>query len=281
MDDWPFDQLINANVQSDDESADVRVHPTAVVSPKATLGDAVRVGCYSVIGPDVRLDAGVRVASHVLIGGRTTIGEGSRIFPFASVGASPQDLKYRGEPTELTIGRRNTIREYVNIAAGGAAGGGQTAIGDTNLIMAFSHIAHDCQVGSNCVLANAVQLAGHVTVEDSATISGGVGVHQFARIGRLSLIAANSAVLQDVPPFSLVLGAPARIKGLNSVGLRRNGYQKADILRLKEAFRTLFDRTRRLQDRLAALDGEKDQTVRQLVEFVRNSARGICGLADR
>ena len=264
-----------------DDSPEVRLHPTAVVSPRAELGPGVRVGCYAVIGPDVRLGPRVSVGSHATIGGRTTIGEGSRVFPFASVGVTPQDLKYKGEATELTIGRENTIREYANIATGTASGAGVTRIGDGNLIMAYSHVAHDCQVGSRCVLANAVQLAGHVIIEDLAAISGGVGIHQFARIGALSLTAANSAVLQDVPPFSLVVGAPARIKGLNAVGLRRNGFEKMDILRLKEAFRTLFDRSRRLQDRLTALEGQPDQAVQQLIHFVRSSTRGICGLADR
>lgn len=280
MDDWPFYQLNNANVEMD-FSPEVRVHPTAVVNPHAELGPGVIIGCYAVIGPGVRLGARVCVGSHATVSGRTTIGEGSRIFSFASVGVTPQDLKYRGETTELIIGRENTIREYANIAIGTASGGGITRIGDGNLIMAYSHIAHDCQVGSRCVLANAVQLAGHVIIEDLAAISGGVGIHQFARIGALSLTAANSAVLQDVPPFSLVVGAPARIKGLNAVGLRRNGFQKMEILRLKEAFRTLFDRSRRLQDRLRALEGEQDQWIQQLVGFVRSSARGICGLADR
>ncbi len=276
MEDWPPDYPRNANIEREDP-ATTGIHPSAIVSPKAELAPSVRIDAYSWIGPDVHLADGVHVGPHAIVTGRTTIGAGTRIFPFATVGVTPQDLKYRGEKTELVIGARNTIREYVNISVGTQHGGGQTRVGDDNVIMAYTHIAHDCVLGSGCLLTNVVQLAGHVVVEDLAVLSGGVGIHQFVRIGRLAMVAANSAVLQDVPPFALAIGSPARVKSLNSTGLSRNGFQQADIIQLKKAYRVLFDVSRRLQDRLTILAEDCHPAVQHLVTFVRSSERGICG----
>ena len=276
MKDWPSDYPRNANIAREDP-ATTGIHPSAIVSPKAELESGVRIDAYSLIGPDVHLADGVHIGPHAIVTGRTTIGAGTRIFPFATVGVSPQDLKYRGEKTELVIGARNTIREYVNISVGTGHGGGQTRIGDDNVIMAYTHIAHDCVLGSGCLLTNVVQLAGHVVVEDLAVLSGGVGIHQFVRIGTLAMVAANSAVLQDVPPFALVIGSPARVKSLNSTGLSRNGFQQADIIQLKKAYRVLFDVSRRFQDRLTIIAEDSHPAVQHLVAFIRSSERGICG----
>jgi len=276
MEDWPLDYPRNANIEPE-TLVNAGIHPTATVSPKAQLEAGVRIDAYSSIGPEVRLATGVHVGTHAVVTGRTTVGPGTRIFPFATVGVTPQDLKYHGEKTELVIGARNTIREYANISVGTEQGGGQTRLGDENMIMAYTHIAHDCVLGSGCVLTNMVQLAGHVVVEDLALLSGGVGVHQFVRIGRLAMVAANSAVLQDVPPFALAIGSPARVKSLNSTGLSRHGFQQADIIQLKKAYRILFDVSRRFQDRLIAIAEDSHPAVQHLVDFVRSSERGICG----
>ncbi len=276
MKDWPSDYPRNANIEREDP-ATTGIHASAIVSPRAELEPGVRIDAYSLIGPDVHLADGVHIGPHAIVTGRTTIGTGTRIFPFATVGVSPQDLKYRGEKTELVIGARNTIREYVNISVGTGHGGGQTRIGDDNVIMAYTHIAHDCVLGSGCLLTNVVQLAGHVVVEDLAVLSGGVGIHQFVRIGTLAMVAANSAVLQDVPPFALVIGSPARVKSLNSTGLSRNGFQQADIIQLKKAYRVLFDVSRRFQDRLTIIAEDSHPAVQHLVAFIRSSERGICG----
>ncbi len=276
MKDWPSDYPRNANIEREDP-ATTGIHPSAIVSPRAELEPGVRIDAYSLIGPDVHLADGVHIGPHAIVTGRTTIGTGTRIFPFATVGVSPQDLKYRGEKTELVIGARNTIREYVNISVGTGHGGGQTRIGDDNVIMAYTHIAHDCVLGSGCLLTNVVQLAGHVVVEDLAVLSGGVGIHQFVRIGTLAMVAAHSAVLQDVPPFALVIGSPARVKSLNSTGLSRNGFQQADIIQLKKAYRVLFDVSRRFQDRLTIIAEDSHPAVQHLVAFIRSSERGICG----
>ena len=279
MEDWPPDYPVNANIERESPTT-AGIHPTAIVNPKAQIDTSVRIDAYSTIGPHVRLATHVHVGPYAIVTGRTTIGPGTRIFPFATVGVSPQDLKYRGEETELVVGARNSIREYVNISVGTEQGGGKTRIGDDNLIMAYAHIAHDCAIGSGCVLTNVVQLAGHVVVEDLALLSGSVGVHQFVRIGKLAMVAANSAVLQDIPPFALAIGSPARVKSLNSTGLSRNGYEQADIIQLKKAYRVLFDVSRRFQDRLTIIAEDSHPAVQHLVSFVRSSERGICAAEE-
>ena len=202
------------------------IHPTAMVSKGAELDVGVVIGPNAIVGPDVKLGKDVQVGASAIVSGHTTVGEGTKIYPMATVGSDPQDLKFAGEPTKLNVGKFNNIREYVNISLGTTGGGGETTIGDHNLIMVYSHIAHDCHVGNHCIFANSVQLAGHVIVGDYAVFGGLSGAHQFCRFGDRAMIAAGAIVVQDVPPFCLVQGDRARINGLNVVGLRRSGIEK-------------------------------------------------------
>ncbi|MCX7935388.1 MAG: acyl-ACP--UDP-N-acetylglucosamine O-acyltransferase, partial [Planctomycetota bacterium] len=204
-----------------------KIHPTAVVSLDAEIGDNVEIGPFSVIGPRVRIGDGTRLRNHVTVVSHTAIGCGCDIYPQAVLGGEPQDLKFRGEESVLVIGDHNIIRECVTINRGTALGGGRTVIGDRNLIMAYVHIAHDCRIGNQCVITNCAQLAGHIVVEDMAIISGMVAVHHFVTIGTLSFVAGLSAVRTDVPPYMIVDGNPARVRKLNLEGLRRRGVTPA------------------------------------------------------
>ncbi|HEY4485960.1 MAG TPA: acyl-ACP--UDP-N-acetylglucosamine O-acyltransferase, partial [Nitrospiria bacterium] len=215
------------------------IHSTAVVHPGAHLAEGVTVGPYSIIGENVKIGRGTRVASHAVIEGWTEIGEGCRIFQFASIGADPQDLKFRGEKSALIIGRNNTIREFVTIHRGTGPGGGVTRIGDDNLLMAYVHVAHDCGVGNHVVLANAATLAGHITVQDHAIVGGLSGLHQFVRIGRHAIIGGCSAVPQDIPPFVSAVGNRAKLYGLNTVGLKRGGFGEERIAAIKSAYKII------------------------------------------
>ena len=203
-----------------------QVHPTAVVHPGARLHETVEVGPYAVIGEKVTIGEGTRVGPHVVIDGRTTIGARNRIFPFASVGGAPQDLKYAGEDTQLIIGDGNTLRESTTLNIGTAGGGGVTRVGNNNLFMAYSHVAHDCVVGNGCVVANSVALAGHVVLEDSVILGGLSAVHQFTRLGKHSFIAGGSMVVMDVAPYCTAQGDRAELAGLNVVGLQRHGFTR-------------------------------------------------------
>ncbi|CAM4420863.1 acyl-ACP--UDP-N-acetylglucosamine O-acyltransferase [Corallococcus exiguus] len=254
-----------------------QVHPTAVVHPGARLHDTVEVGPFSVIGPHVVIGAGTRIGPHVVIEGRTTLGERNHLFQFCSVGAAPQDLKYAGEDTELVIGDENQIREFVTVNLGTVAGGGATRLGHRNLLLANSHIAHDCVVGNEVLLANGAALAGHVVVEDAVKISGLVAVHQFTRLGRYAFISGGSMVTMDVPPYCTVQGDRATLVGLNTVGLERGGFTEEQIGRVKEAYRILFRSKLGLQDALAQLRGELSShpEVEHLVRFVETSKRGV------
>jgi UDP-N-acetylglucosamine acyltransferase len=254
------------------------IHPTAIVHPKAQLADGVSVGPYSIIGEHVRIGRGTQVASHVVIEGWTQIGEDCRIFPFATIGTIPQDLKFKGEESRIVIGHRNIVREYVTIHRGTAGGGGITAIGNDNLLMAYVHVAHDCQIGSHVILANAATLAGHVTVGDHAVIGGLTGVHQFTKIGRCAIIGGCSAVAQDVPPFVNASGNRVKLYGLNTVGLKRQGFSEERIAALKKAYRILFrskltaaDAIKKIRDELA-----DSPDVLELAVFIETSERGIC-----
>ena len=200
------------------------VHPTAVITRGADLAADVEVGPYAVIGPLVRIGVGTRVGPHAVIEGRTTIGERNRIFQFASLGAIPQDLKYRGEPAELIVGNDNQIREFTTMHIGTAGGGGVTSIGDYNLFMNFSHVAHDCHVGNHVIFANGATLAGHVTVDDYVIVGGLAAVHQFVRLGESSMLGGGAIVVQDVPPFCVVQGDRAGLVGLNVEGMRRRRF---------------------------------------------------------
>lgn len=219
------------------------LHPTAVIEPGAVIGPGCRIGAYCVIGPEVDLAANVTLLSHVVIAGVTRIGEGTQIFPFASIGQIPQDLKYAGERTELIIGARNRIREYATMSPGTAGGGGVTRIGDDGLFMMHTHIGHDCQVGNGVVMSNCATLSGHCIVGDRAILGGMAGVHQFVRIGRGAMIGGMSGVVADVIPHGLVAGERAHLAGLNLVGLKRRGVERAEITELRAAFAEMFHAT--------------------------------------
>src|SRR3989339_1752087 len=215
------------------------IHKTAIVAPEAQIPGDVEIGPWTVIGPKVKIGSGVKIGNSCLIDGSTVIGAGCQIFNGAVIGSVPQDLKYKGEDTKLIIGENNIIREYTTINLG-TVEKGLTQVGNNNLIMAYSHIAHDCVVGDNCVLANCATLAGHVTIEDRAVIGGLVAVHQFTRVGKMAIIGGCSKVVKDIPPFSTCDGNPARVYGLNLVGVRRAGMPQKAQRELKKAFKILF-----------------------------------------
>src|SRR5882724_9800756 len=217
-----------------------RLHATALIDAKARLAADVEVGAYSVVGPEVSIGAGTVIGPHVVITGRTTIGARNRIFQFASVGDIPQDRKYGGEPTTLSIGDDNVIREYVSIHAGTAQDRGTTTIGNGNWLLGYTHIAHDCRVGNQTTFSNNSQLAGHVTIDDFVTLGGFTGVHQFCRVGTHAMVAAGAIVLQDVPPFVTVSGYPAKPAGTNNEGLRRRGFAADEIAAVRRAYKILY-----------------------------------------
>ena len=254
-----------------------QVHPMAVVHPGARLHETVEVGPYAVIGEKVTIGEGTRVGPHVVIDGRTTIGARNRIFPFASVGGAPQDLKYAGEDTQLIIGDGNTFRESTTLNIGTAGGGGVTRVGDNNLFMAYSHVAHDCVVGNGCVVANSVALAGHVVLEDAVILGGLSAVHQFTRLGKHSFVAGGSMVVMDVAPYCTAQGDRAELAGLNVVGLQRHGFSEEQIGRIKEAYKILFRSKLQLAEALAQLKTEMGghSEIEYLVNFVSQSKRGL------
>jgi len=255
------------------------VHPSALVEPGAVLDAGVQVGPFCVVGPQVRLGPGVQLHSHVVITGDTTIGAETRIFPFASIGHQPQDLKYRGEPSRLEIGTKNIIREHVTINPGTEAGTMLTRVGSHGLFMVGAHIAHDCQVGDHVILANNATLAGHCTVEDHAILGGLCAVHQFVRIGAHAFIGGMSGVENDVIPFGMALGNRAGLAGLNIVGLKRHGFTREQIHTLRQAYRAIFAEDGTLAERLDAVEesfGGEPQ-VRRIVAFARaQSERSLC-----
>ena len=256
-----------------------QIHPTAIVASGARLADDVVIGPYCVIGEDVALGAGVRLAAHVVIDGRTTIGEGTRIFPFASIGLEPQDLKYQGEASSLVIGRHNTIREYVTINPGTAGGGMVTRVGDDCLLMVGVHIAHDCQIDDHVIMANNATLAGHVVIEQYARLGGLCAVHQFVRIGRHAMIGGMSGVERDVIPYGQVMGDRARLYGLNIVGMQRHGFSRDDIQGLRSAYQFLFSADGTLNDRVneTAERFGGIGPVDDIIAFIRaDSSRAIC-----
>jgi UDP-N-acetylglucosamine acyltransferase len=253
------------------------VHATAIVSPDAVLAEGVEVGPYSVIGAGVTIGRGTRIGPHVVIEGETRIGEENRIFQFASVGADPQDKKYRGEASRLEIGDRNVIRECVTIHRGTVQDRGVTRIGDDNLLMAYVHVAHDCVIGSHCVLANNATLAGHVHIDDWAIMGGLSAVHQFGKVGAHAFIANNAAVTRDVPPYVMAVGQPADAHSINAEGLKRRGFTPAQIRNIRAAFRTLYRSGLKLAEATAELERlAKDQPeILPLVEFLPTATRGI------
>jgi UDP-N-acetylglucosamine acyltransferase len=254
-----------------------KLHPTAVVNPEAQLHDTVEVGPYSVIGPHVKIGEGTKVGPHAVIEGRTTIGKRNRIFQLCSVGAVPQDLKYAGEDTQLVIGDDNTVREFVTLHIGTAGGGGVTRIGNKNLFMAYSHVAHDCQVGNGCILSNSANIAGHVQIADHVILGGLSAVHQFTRIGKHAFIAGGAMVAMDVPPYCTAQGDRAELAGLNTVGLSRHGFSEDQIARIKDAYRILFRSKLGLNEAISKLKAEHGGHVEidDLLQFVAGSTRGI------
>ena len=257
---------------------EARIHPTAIVAPGAELDAGVTVGAYTVVGPHVRIGRETWIGPHAVVEGHTTIGPRNRIFQFASVGAAPQDLKYRGEPSTLTLGEGNIVREYVSLQPGTAGGGMSTRVGDGCLFMVGSHVGHDCQVGSQVILANGVALAGHVTVDDFAIVGGLVGVHQFSRIGESALCAAGAMVSMDVPPFCTVAGDRARFHGVNVLGLQRRGFPAEVIRAIRRATRLLFggELPRRTAKGRVQRELGHVPEVGRLLAFMAASTRGVC-----
>jgi UDP-N-acetylglucosamine acyltransferase len=254
------------------------IHETALVDRGAQIDSDVEIGPYSVVGPLVKIGKGSRIKSHVVIEGRTTLGEGNVIFQFATVGSVPQDLKYKGEPSELIIGNSNTIREFVSINPGTTGGGMITRIGDRNLLMMHCHIAHDCILGSHNIIANGATLGAHVVIEDSVIVGGLVGIHQFTRIGRGAILGAGSMVSKDVPPYCNATGDRARLHGLNLEGLKRRGFGKAKVEMLRKAYRVMFRSKLKTKDAILKVRQELSNCAEaeHLVSFVENSQRGIC-----
>lgn len=247
------------------------IHPTVIVEKGAEIGSGVKIGAYCVIGPHVCLRDRVELKSHVAIDGHTTIGEGTVVYPFASLGHPPQDLKYKGEASRLIIGKNNKIREHVTMNPGTESGGMKTSVGDNCLFMTASHVAHDCSVGNGVILANNATLAGHVEVGDFAIIGGLAAVHQFVRIGPYAMIGGMSGVEHDVIPFGLVKGERAHLAGLNHIGLERRGFTKEQVQALMKAFRTLFEAQGTLAERTekTATEFANEQTVMRVIDFIR------------
>jgi UDP-N-acetylglucosamine acyltransferase len=255
-----------------------QIDPRAVVHPDAEIGEGTIVGPFATIGANVRVGKECRIGASSIIDGWTEIGDETQVFPFASIGLMPQDLKYRGEKTRLVIGRKNILREFVTVHRGTQGGGGLTVIGDRNLFMAYTHVAHDCRIGNNIIFGNAATLGGHVWVEDYATISAFSGVHQFCRVGEHAFIGGYSVVTKDAMPFAKTVGNRARIYGLNTIGLMRRGFTEETLSKLKRAFRYLL--VSKLTTRRALRQIDEDDTlscpeVQYLVEFIRSSQRGV------
>ena len=254
------------------------IHKTSIIDKDAKISKNVQIGPYSVIGPNVEIDENVEIHSHVNISGNTKIGSETKIYPFASIGTAPQDLKFKGENSYLTIGKKNTIREYVTINPGTEAGGSKTIIGDSCLFMISSHVAHDCKVGNNVIIANNVPLGGHAIIEDSVIRGGNSAVQQFTRIGRLAMIGGMTGVLKDVIPFGLSFGNRNYLKGLNLIGLRRSKYENKTIIELNEAYKKIFS-TNNLHENLNNINGEfKDnKLVKEVTDFIsKDKKRPIC-----
>ena len=259
------------------------IHPTSIIDKKAKIPKSAKVGAYSVIGEDVEIGENVEIFSHVNIAGNTKIGEGTKIFPFASIGTQPQDLKFKGEKNSLVIGKKNTIREYVTINPGTESGGGSTTIGSNCLFMISSHVAHDCKVGNDVIIANNVPLGGHSIIEDSVIIGGNSAVQQFTRIGRMAMIGGMTGVLKDVIPFSLSYGNRNYLKGLNLIGLRRNKYENKEIIELGDAYKKIFS-SGNLFENVSNVNRENknNNLVKEVTSFIlKDKKRPICSPVDK
>jgi UDP-N-acetylglucosamine acyltransferase len=253
-------------------------HPTAIVHAKAQLASGVKIGPYCIVGENVQIGKDTILESHVVAEGWTKIGDRCHLFPFVSVGAAPQAVRYKGEPTRLTVGSDNRIREFVTINRGTPEGGGETVLGNKNLIMAYSHIAHDCRIGNQVIMANSSTLAGHIQVEDFAIVGGLVAIHQFARVGCYALIGGASGVPQDVPPYMIAAGNRVKLYGVNLVGLKRHNFPEATISALKLAYRILFRSHLTLNKAMEKVEKEVPglPEVGHLLDFLKSSKRGVC-----
>lgn len=253
------------------------IHPTAIIDPSARIGAGVEIGPYSIIGADANIGADSIIGPHVTIDPYVTIGPQCHIFQYASIGAVPQDVKFKGEKTFVNIGRGTIIREFVTINRGTGFGGGLTEIGEGSFLMAYTHVAHDCKIGKNVIMANNATLAGHISIGDHAIIGGLVAIHQFVRVGEHAFIGGKSAVVKDIPPFVIVSGDRARLHGLNSVGLKRYGFSTDARLALKKAYRILFRIGLTLNEAIERVAAEVEQIpeVVQLIDFIKASQRGI------
>ena len=254
------------------------IHKTALIDPKAKISSNVKIGPYTIIGPNVEIEENTIIHSHVNISGHTKIGKENKIFPFASIGNDPQDLKFNGEETNLIIGNNNIIREYVTINPGTAGGGGETKIENNCLLMISSHVAHDCQVGNNVIIANNVPLGGHAIIEDNVVIGGNSAVQQFTRIGKMAMIGGMTGVLHDVIPYGLSTGNRNTLQGLNLIGLRRAKFENKDILGLSEAYKEIFA-TKNINENISKLNGsfQENPLVKNVIEFItKDKKRSIC-----
>jgi UDP-N-acetylglucosamine acyltransferase len=255
------------------------IHPTAVVHPTATIAEGVELGPYAVVGERAFIDRGTKLGPHAVVEAFTTVGRDCQIFTGAVVGGVPQDLKYQGGESYCVVGDRNVIREHVTINRATAAGD-VTRIGNDNLLMAYVHVAHDCQIGNSCVLANGVTLAGHVVIEDNVTIGGMTGLHQFIRVGKMAMVGAMSRLAQDVPPFMLTEGNPPKVYGLNVLGLRRHGVPPEVRTQLKRAFKLMYRSQHNLGQAIAEMSKmDTSFELRHLVAFLQSSERGVSGIA--
>lgn len=257
----------------------INIHKTAVINPRAKISPGVSIGPYSIIDGSVTLGDNVRVGSHCVVTGQTTIGANCKLFTGAVIGSAPQDRKFSADDNVfLNIGENNVIREYVTMNPGTVDGGGKTIIGSNNLFMAYAHVAHDCVIGNNCVMANAATLAGHVTLEDNAVIGGFSAVHQFVRLGRLSIVGGCSKVVQDVPPFAMVDGHPVRVIRSNAVGLKRSQISEDSIRLLNKAYKILFRRGLTKTHAIETVEREVDMCpeVEHLIFFCKTTKRGLC-----
>ena len=257
---------------------DVKIHPTAMVARGAELAKGVSIGPRAIVGSKVELSEGVIVGAGAIVDGRTSVGSGTTIYPYATVGSTPQDLKYGGEDAQLIIGRDNRIREYANISIGTEGGGGKTVIGDRNLLMVYTHLAHDVIVGDDCIFANSVQIAGHCIIGNHTVFGGLSGVHQFCRFGDYVMVGAASLVVQDVPPYCLVQGDRAAIHGLNVVGLRRAKISGDELSAIKSMYRLLYSSNLSLEAAQSTIEQEVADTVHRkaFLKFLAESERGVC-----
>lgn len=253
------------------------IHKTAIIDAKAELDSEVEVGPYCIIGSHVKIGKGTRLSPHVVIDGWTQIGEGCHIFQFASIGAIPQDLKYKGEESWVILGNNNVIREFVTINRGTAPSGGRTVIGDHNFLMAYCHVAHDCKIGNHVILANAATLAGHIEIEDYAIVGGLVAVHQFVRLGCHSIIGGSSGANKDIPPYMIANGQRVKLYGLNTVGLKRHNFSHEAVSNLKKAYRIIFRSGLTIKRALDRTQSEikNSPEVDHLISFIESSKRGI------